>query len=81
MHRDIRLLKVIEGKPLMPDRKRQAGFIFFNEEGDENGGLTFGGRSQDGVARASGGLSFDQYHQDETVTLRYTQDGPGGRPG
>src|SRR5436190_15930873 len=72
---------VIGGREILPDRKREAGLIFFNDEGDENGGLTYGGRTESGVARASAGLSFDQYQQDETVTLRYSQTGKDRRAG
>jgi hypothetical protein len=66
---------VVDGKPLLPNRTRDAGLIFFNDEGDENGGMTWSGRTENGTARANGGLSFDQYKQDETVTLRYSQNG------
>src|SRR5438128_2109862 len=52
---------MVDGKPILPDRKRDAGFIFFNDEGDENGGLTYSGRVEGGKAHASAGLSFDQY--------------------
>jgi len=78
---DRQAVTVIAGKEILPDRKREAGLIFFNDEGDENGGLTYGGRSENGVARASAGLSFDQYQQDETVTLRYSQTGTERRAG
>ena len=64
---------VVDGKQILPGRKRDAGLIFFNDEGDENGGMTWSGARANGVARASAGLSFDQYKQDETITLRYTQ--------
>ncbi len=48
-----------------------AGMIFYNDEGNEDGGLTFTGRrTADGYA-AGAGLSLDQYNQDETVTLSY----------
>jgi hypothetical protein len=66
---------VIDGKQILPNRKRDAGLIFFNDEGDEDGGMTWSGRTENGVARADAGLSFDQYKQDETVTLRYSQSG------
>jgi hypothetical protein len=66
---------VVDGKALLPNRKRDAGLIFFNDEGDENGGMTWSGRTDNGTSRASAGLSFDQYKQDETVTLRYSQNG------
>jgi hypothetical protein len=66
---------VIDGRAILPNRQRDAGLIFFNDEGDEDGGMTWSGRTVNGVARANGGLSFDQYKQDETVTLRYSQTG------
>jgi hypothetical protein len=42
-------------------RKRPAGIIFFNDEGDEGGGLVFQG--QKGESTAS--LTLDQYQQDQ----------------
>jgi hypothetical protein len=78
---DRQAVTVVGGKEILPNRKREAGLIFFNDEGDENGGLTYGGGTEHGVARASAGLSFDQYQQDETVTLRYSQTGSERRAG
>ena len=52
---------VIDGRVLLPDRERPAGLLFFNEEGDEVGGLVFTGRLRDGTAQASGSLTFDQW--------------------
>jgi hypothetical protein len=49
------------------------GFLFFNDEGDEVGGLIFDNRRKAGEASASAGLSFDQYKQDETVVLNYAE--------
>lgn len=51
--------------------RRTAGMLFFNEEGTENGGLTFGGRRDENgkVVGSSGHLSFDQYEQDQVVAL------------
>ena len=51
-----------------------AGLIFFNDEGNENGGLTFTGRKTATGHSAGAGLSFDQYNQDETVTLSYDDE-------
>lgn len=48
-----------------------AGMIFFNDEGNEDGGLTFAGHKTAEGYTAGEGLSFDQYNQDETVTLSY----------
>jgi len=58
---------IVGGKALSPDRKRPAGIIFFNDEGDEDGGLVFQG--QKGKSAAS--LTFDQYQQDQVVGVVY----------
>src|SRR5580704_281844 len=71
---------VFHGKPY-PGRPHSAGMIFFNDEGEEDGGMTFGGRTENGKYEADGGLSFDQYNQDETVTLRYSDDNGRKRQG
>ena len=48
------------------------GVLFFNREGDEVGGMSFdGGKTADGW-RAGGGIMFDQYKQDQTVGLTYS---------
>src|SRR5687767_15869221 len=44
-----------------------AGMLFFNDEGDEVGGLTVSGQAKDGQRRANGMLAFDQLKQDQTV--------------
>ena len=56
------------------DRPRPvAGMIFFNDQGDEVGGLTFTGQEKDGERRANAGLMFDQLKQDQTIGLSYTE--------
>jgi hypothetical protein len=56
------------------DRPRPvAGLLFFNEEGDEVGGLTFTGREVNGVRNASSGLMFDQFKQDQTIGFSYSE--------
>jgi len=56
------------------DRPRPvAGLLFFNDEGDEVGGLTFTGREVDGARRANAGLMFDQLNQDQTVGISYAE--------
>lgn len=49
----------------------QAGIIFYNEDGDECGGLVFEGRRRDGGYDASGGLLFDQFKQDQAIGIQY----------
>ena len=66
---------------VVPGRPHSAGMIFFNDEGEEDGGLTFGGRTADGKYSADGELAFDQYEQDETVTLTYEDDNGRKRQG
>ena len=53
--------------------KRGAGLIFFNDKGDECGGMTWEGREEKGRIQASAGLMFDQYNQDQTVGITYSQ--------
>lgn len=52
-----------------------SGMIFFNERGDEVGGLTYQGRTEGDGYRASGGIAFDQFRQDQVVALQYSDDG------
>jgi hypothetical protein len=59
-----------------PDRSDGAGMLFMNDEGTENGGLMFGGyQSADGKFHSFGHLSFDEYEQDQTLSLDTSQDG------
>ena len=61
---------IIRGKEYRHPRS-QAGMLFFNDEGTENGGLIFGGhKDKDGKIIDSGGsLTFDQYEQDQIVQI------------
>ncbi len=53
-------------------RDRSAGMIFFNDDGDECGGLVFdGNRKEAGMV-----YSFDQYKNDQIMQLQYQQDSP-----
>jgi hypothetical protein len=57
------------------DGKRGAGLIFFNDNGDECGGMTWHGQKKDGTVNANSGLMFDQYDSDQTVGIQYSQHG------
>ena len=58
----------------MIDRPRPvAGMIFFNDEGDEVGGLTYTGQELGGVRRADAGIMFDQLKQDQTIGFSYSE--------
>jgi hypothetical protein len=55
-------------------RDRAQGVIFFNDKGDEVGGLTFGG---DGVESQNVHLSFDKARNDQTITLDHSERADG----
>src|SRR5438046_3495562 len=64
---------IYKGKPFGYAGGGRPGLIFFNDEGTENGGLTFTGtRGADGRYRASTHMSFDQFDQDQVLNLDYT---------
>lgn len=54
---------VIDGDTLIPERERPAGLLFFDEDGDEMGGLSWRGDREQRL----GGLLFDQIGNDETL--------------
>ena len=64
---------VIGGKVLQRPRPL-AGLLFFNDQGDEAGGLTLTGREADGHRVADAGLMFDQLGQDQTIGFDYTEE-------
>jgi hypothetical protein len=73
---------IFRGKPFGYPGGTRPGIIFFNDEGTENGGLTFTGkREANGTFRSSGHLSFDQYEQDQVVYLQYQDDNGRRRMG
>src|SRR3954468_3685909 len=53
---------------------QSAGLIFFNDEGNEDGGLVWTGQRTANGNRAAAHLTFDQYDQDETVSLGYGEE-------
>jgi hypothetical protein len=57
-----------------PQGRAEAGMIFFNAEGTENGGLIFGGSKKDGKVSGFGHLSFDQYDQDQVISLDQSEE-------
>jgi hypothetical protein len=59
----------------------RGGMIFYNEEGTENGGLVFSGKTVNGKPSAYGSLTFDQYDRDQTVALQYSEDDGKRRAG
>lgn len=70
-----RLPEVVVGGKSYPLRGgtgvQSAGLIFFNDEGNEDGGLAWAGRQTRDGYHASAALTFDQFNQDETVSIEY----------
>ena len=60
-----------------PRNRKGAGLLFFDEEGTEDGGLSYGiEKDQSGrVVGSDGHLSFDQYMQDQIFTIDAGRDG------
>ena len=69
---------IIKGKerPEMGEARPQAGMIFYNDEGTENGGLIFSGRKNDKgqVVDSGASLSFDRYGAGQTLQLAGVDD-------
>src|ERR1700761_4223269 len=69
---------IIKGKehPEMGEPRPQAGMIFYNDEGTENGGLIFAGRKNEKgeVVDSGGSLSFDKYGAGQIVQLAGVDD-------
>ena len=69
---------IIKGKerPEMGEPRPQAGMLFYNDEGSENGGLIFGGRKNDRgeIVDSGGSLSFDRYGAGQIIQLAGVED-------
>jgi hypothetical protein len=67
---------VSEGRELM------AGMIFFNQAGDEMGGLVFNSFLRpDGKAAGIGHLSFDRFRDNQVLALQYKENAAGVQAG
>lgn len=57
-----------------------AGILFYDAEGSESGGLTFGGRKDaQGRINRFGHFAFDRYEQDQMLTISAVDDGTNYR--
>jgi hypothetical protein len=73
---------IYKGKPFGYAGGGRPGIIFFNDEGSENGGLTFTGkRGADGKYASSIHMSFDQFDQDQVLNLDYADNNGQRRVG
>ena len=65
---------IYKRKPFGYEGGNRPGLIFFNDEGTENGGFTFGGkRLPNGQVDAQTHMSFDQFNQDQVLNLDYSE--------
>lgn len=64
------------GKEYKHHSRDTGGFLFFNQQGDEVGGMTFDADKDGDKWNAGASMTFDQYQQDQTIGLMYSeQDG------
>jgi hypothetical protein len=69
------IIKGVE-HPEMGEARPQAGMIFYNDEGTENGGLIFSGRknAKGQIVDSGASLSFDRYGAGQTIQLAGVDD-------
>ncbi|MDT9600309.1 hypothetical protein [Sphingosinicella rhizophila] len=61
------------GKEYKHHSRSGGGMLFFNDEGDEVGGLSYRSNTVGDKRAASASLMFDQYKQDQTVGILYNE--------
>ena len=61
---------VVDGQTIGKGGERSPGLIFFNEKGDEVGGLTFNGNTGEGQQLS---LTLDKFRGDQTVALQHRE--------
>jgi len=59
---------IVEGQAL-PKRERPAGIIFFNNKGDECGGIVADVSSEKGSTNSGMSFTMDNYHDDQVIQL------------
>lgn len=62
---------VVDGQTFKRQGTPTAGFIFYNDEGDECGGFLWNGRGTGDGHEALHHISFDQYKQDQILTISH----------
>ena len=65
---------VVDGKSFKRQGTPSPGFIFFNDEGDECGGFLWSGQGAGDSHTAGHHISFDQYKQDQILTITNHED-------
>lgn len=65
---------IVDGKTFPQEGGRSPGMIFFNEKGDEIGGLIFRGNTGEGQLSS---LTFDKFRGDQTIAFQHLENGKG----
>lgn len=65
---------MVDGKIIPREGGRPAGMIFFNERGDEVGGLTFSGDTGKGQYSS---FTFDKFRGDQTIAFQHLENNSG----
>jgi len=65
---------IVNGKIIKREYQRPAGIIFFNQIGDEMGGLVFGENGENGHF---GSLTWDKFKGDQTIGFRHLEGSNG----
>ena len=65
---------IANGKIIQRETSRPPGMLFFNQVGDEMGGLVFG---ENGENSHWGGFTFDKFNGDQTMGFRYLESNNG----
>ena len=65
---------VIGGKTYERVGLKSPGILFYNDKGDESGGLRTASGETGGKYQAGAGLAFDKYNGDEVIGMRYNDD-------
>jgi hypothetical protein len=65
---------IVTGKFTKREGLKTPGILFYNEKGDESGGLQFGSLEKGGRYGAGAGMSFDKYNGDQVIGIRLNDD-------
>jgi hypothetical protein len=67
---------IVNGKTLKGRKgPPKAGLMFYNDRGDEQGGIGYSGAIVNGHVRQAGLISFDPWEQNDNMDLYFSQDG------
>ena len=65
---------IVDGKTVSQGGGRSPGMVFFNDKGDEIGGLLFSGNTGEGQYSH---LTFDKFRGDQTIALQHLENKQG----